>query len=137
MLTADQFEALNAVNKCQIAELEKAGATLDPLADCAQFFKCARNVQSAVIHTYQLTAFLAIREPEPKNAAKRWKGMVDFCDSALNVLRELRTKYQHCGTSDLYDLVLDYRGQAYDRYIQNLEDSECQTMPKGLFPPMS
>ena len=62
-----------------------------------------------------------------------WKEMADFCDSALEALGELRSKHQQCGTSDLYDLVLDYKAQAQKRYYQNLQDSECQTIPPGLF----
>jgi hypothetical protein len=66
-----------------------------------------------------------------------WKTMGDFCDCALTVLRDLKVKYQSCGTSQLYDLVLDYKGQAQKRYYQNLQDSECQPMPPGLFPQMT
>jgi hypothetical protein len=101
--------------------------------DCAEFAKHVRNVQSAVIHTYQLKAYAAIRQPDPKDAAMLWKEMADFCDSALEALGELRSKHQQCGTSDLYDLVLDYKAQAQKRYYQNLQDSECQTSPPGLF----
>jgi hypothetical protein len=131
MVCAEQFDVLSQVNKCQIAALEKAAISLSP-SDCAQFFKCVRNVQSAIIHTYQYTAFIAIREPEPDKAALHWKAMVDICDNALNVLKDLRGSYQNCGTSDLYDLALDYRAQAHDRYLENLQDSECKTTPEGL-----
>jgi len=130
---ADNLDFLDAVNKCQIKELMKAAEAFDPVENCVEFYKHVRNVQSAVIHTYQLTAYAAIRQENPKKAATLWKAMADFCDCALNALRELRTKHQHCGTSDLYDLALDYKDQAQKRYYQNLQDSECQTIPAGLF----
>lgn len=124
---------LDAVNRCQIAELKKAASTLDPAVDSAQFSKYVLNVQSALMHTYQLNAYAAIRQADPKEAAKIWKDMADFCDSTLNVLRELRLKYPTCGIGDLYDLALDYKAEAQKRYYQNLQDSECQTIPAGLF----
>jgi hypothetical protein len=138
-ITAENFEILNAVNRCQIAELKKAGSEFkaDSVEHCTAFYNHVRNVQSAVIHTYQLIAYASIREADPKKAALLWKSMGDFCDSALNVLRDLKEKYQNCGTSQLYDLALDYKGQAQKRYYQNLQDSECQPMPVELFPQMT
>jgi hypothetical protein len=136
-MSADNLGVLDAVNRCQIAELKKAGAELDPSQDCTEFFNKVRNMQSAVIHTYQLTAYASMREPDPKKAAAAWKAMADFCEGALVVLRDLRGKHQGCGTSELYDLALDYRGEAQKRYYQNLQDSECQTIPPGLFPEMT
>jgi len=136
-LIANDLDILDAVNKCQVAELKKAGLELDPTTDSTEFFHRVRNVQSAVIHTYQLTAFASIREADPKQAAAKWKAMADFCEGALVVLRDLKKKYHACGTAELYDLALDYREQAQKRYYQNLQDSECQTIPAGLFPEMT
>lgn len=128
-------DTLNAVNRCQVAELKRAGEHLDPVKDCATFTCLVRNVQAAVIHTYQMAAFASIQETDPKNAAAIWKDMMEFCESALIVLRNLKDKYFYCGTPELYDMVLDYRGEAQKRYYQNLEDSECE-IPQGLFPAM-
>jgi hypothetical protein len=124
---------LDAVNRCQIAELKKAASILDPAVDCVKFYKYVQNVQSAIMHTYQLSAYAAIRQADPKDAAKIWKEMADFCDIALSAMRELRLKHPLCGTGDLYDLALDYKAEAQDRYYQNLQDSECQAIPAGLF----
>ena len=133
METADKFDLLKAVNECQVSELRKAG--LNYSADnCTDFYRHVRNAESAVIHTYQLTAFASIREKDPQKAAILWKDMVDFCESALTVLKDLNIKHPGCGASGVYDVALDYRAQAHKRYIQNLEDSECQSMPEGLFP---
>src|SRR5665213_2575427 len=114
-LTANNLDILDAVNRCQIAELKKAGSELDPAMDCTEFYHRVRNVQSAVIHTYQLTAYASSRESDPKKAAALWKTMTDFCEDALVVLRELRVKYKSCGTSELYDLAIDYRQEAQQR----------------------
>ncbi len=132
---ADTTEYLNIVNRCQIAELERAGRELDPEKDCALFSTRVVNVQAAVIHTYQLVAFAAVRQADPKKAALMWKEMSDYCDSALVVLKDLKVKYYYCGTSQLYDLILDYKGEAQKRYYQNLQDSECQTPTPGLLFP--
>jgi hypothetical protein len=123
------FDLLKTVNECQVSQLKIA----DP-SDCMDFYRRIRNVEAAVVHTYQLTAFASIREKDPQKASGLWKEMLDFCDSTLNVLRDLKVKYPNCGASNVYNTTLDYRGQIQKRYIQNLQDSECQTMPEGLFP---
>ena len=126
-------ENLMNVNRCQVAALKKAGTELDPEKNRAEFTSLVRNAQAAVIHTYQLSAYASSQEPDPKKAAAIWKEMTEYCESALIVLKDLKDRYYNCGTSALYDLVLDYRGEAQKRYYQNLEDSECQ-IPPGLFP---
>jgi hypothetical protein len=117
--------------------MEKAGEVLDPVADGIAFGQHVVNVQAAVIHTYQLTAFAAIQMLDPKDAASLWKEMSDLCDDALRVLKGLKGVYAHCGAPALYDLVLDYKTQAHKRYLENLQDSECQSIPAGLFPAMT
>ncbi len=129
-------EILNQVNKCQVAELKRAGEELDPEKNCTEFTNLIRNAQAAVIHTYQMSAFASVQEPDPQKAAVIWKEMTDYCESALTVLKDLKDRYFYCGTPQLYDLILDYRGEAQKRYYQNLQDSECQ-IPPGLFPEMS
>ena len=93
------------------------------------------GVQSALMFKYAIIAHLAIREKFPEGAANLWKEMVSFCEEAIKVLWKLKNLYPGCGTPELYDLALDYRQQAEERYQQNLEDSQCQTpIPEGLFP---
>jgi len=132
------LEHLNQVNQCQVAEMDQAGKTLDPKAEgsCVTFAIHVRNVQAAVIHTYQITAFESLRQADPEIAAKLWKSMMEFCESALTALRQIKEQYPFCGAPSLYDLALDYRGEAEKRYYQNLQDSECLkiTPPSGLFP---
>jgi hypothetical protein len=131
----EKFDLLKTVNECQLSELKKAGLNYNS-ATSLEFCRRVHNVEAAVIHTYQLTALASIREEDPQKASTHWKDMVDFCDSALNVLKELEDKHPGCGASEVYNVALDYRAQAHKRFIQNLEDSECQTMPEGLFPQM-
>jgi hypothetical protein len=134
MTATNDFEMLRAVNESQIAELKKAGAELDPAADCEVFRNHVRNVQAAVLHTYQITAWQSLRETDPRKASQLWKELETLCDGALTVLKNLKGIYPSCGAPQLYDLALDYKLQAQKRYFQNLQDSECQTIPAGLFP---
>jgi hypothetical protein len=136
-MTGENLDVVDAVNRCQIDQLRKAGSQLNPATDCAQFGKHVNNVQAVVVHTYQLIAWRAVRQADPKDAAKLWKSMVDLCDAALEVVKEYKGIYPYGGTPELYDLTLDYRNEAQKRYCQNLEDSECPTMPAGLFPQMN
>ncbi len=134
----DTLELLSTVNRRQVAEMERAGKELDPAQQksAEALSTHVRNVQAAVIHTYQLTAFASLREPEPAKAAVLWREMSAFCETALTALRKLKDAYPMCGTSELYDLALDYRGEAEKRYYQNLQDSECAKTPapERLFP---
>jgi hypothetical protein len=134
------LEIIGTVNRCQIGAMEKAGRELDPSDDdsCAEFGNHVSSVKAAIIHTYALVACAAIREKSPEEAAALWRTMVEFCDDSLRVLRKLKDLYPHCGTPELYDLTLDYRQQAQERYLSNSEDSQCQIpIPAGLFPKLS
>ena len=140
-MTCLGLEDLNSVNHCQISEMEKAGDTLDPNAyeSCTEFSRHVRNVQAAIVHTYQMVAHKAVRESDPGKAAVLWKEMGELCDEALKQLKRLKDVYPTCGTQELYNLTLDYKNAAHRRYMDNLEDSECTTMPlpSGLFPQMN
>lgn len=119
--------------------MEEAARNLDPsLPDsCIQFGHLVRNVQAAILHTYQLAAHAAIREEAPAKAASLWKEMDDLCDMALKSLEDLKDVYPNSGTPQLYDLALDYKNAARQRYTENLEDAQCPTnlLPSRLFPP--
>ena len=131
------LEVLNSVNQCQIDRMEKVGRDMDPSQQGSfeTFSQQVQQVQAAIIHTFQVAAYLSLHEPEPSAAAMIWKQVSRLCDHALAVLRQLRDKYPDCGTPQLNDLALDYRIAADNRYNQNLEDSQCKTTPPvGLFP---
>jgi hypothetical protein len=134
----DTLEILNSVNYSQINEMERAAKQLDPskAGTSDAFGVHVRNVQAAIIHTYQMTAFASLRQEDPADAAMMWRDMTLFCDKALAVLKSLKDKYASSGTAQLYDLALDYRSEAQKRYHQNFQDSECAKtpMPEGLFP---
>lgn len=136
-MTSIKLEDLNAVNRCQISEMAKAGRTLDPQWNdsCVQFTKLVRNVEAVIRHTYQLTAHAAIREADPAKASVLWREMEELCQAALTELKELKEVYPQCGTPELYDLTLDYVIAAQERRSQNMEDAEClkTPVPNGLF----
>jgi hypothetical protein len=120
--------------------MEMAGKQLDPsrTESCEMFGARVRNVEAAIVHTYALIAHTAIKEASPDAAATLWKSMVEQCDQALRVLRKFKDLYPNCGTPALYNLTLDYRREAEDRYRQNSEDAQCQMpIPAGLFPNQS
>ncbi len=134
----DILAFIDTVNRRQIERMEKAGKELDPAAhgSDAAFSDEVRNVQAAIIHTYQLIASASLQEASPESAAHLWKAMSLFCDAALASLGRLKDAYPASGTLELYDLALDYKLQADKRFYQNLEDAECAKteIPKGLFP---
>ena len=135
---AINLEQLNSVNRCQISEMEKAGRELDPgkHGSCEEFARHVRGVQSAIEHTYQFTAYHAVRQKRPADAAELWMEMSKLCESALGVLKNLKDIYPQCGAPELYDHTLDYKMAADERYYENLQDAECAkiSQPVGLFP---
>lgn len=137
-MSALDLDTINQVNRCQMSEMGKVAKQLDPshVDSCAIFGKTVRNVQAAIVHTYQLTAFAAVRRASPQEAADLWKNMVELCEAALQTLLTLKDLFPNCGTYELYDLTLDYRKEAEERYNQNLQDTKCQNLPipAGLFP---
>jgi hypothetical protein len=96
-------------------------------------------IHALILHTYQVTAYAALKEPDADKAANLWKQFLEICDLAIRGLKVAKEKFPHCGTPDLYDLALDYRCAAAERYRQNSQDAECaqKVLPKGLFPSKS
>jgi hypothetical protein len=129
---------VDTLNRSNVSDMEKTGDSLDPKEEGSReiFGQKVSMVQGALIHTYAILSLAAIRERNPKDAAAIWCRMTDFCDVALKVLSRLKEKFPLCGTPELYNLALDYKNAAEERYRENLQDSECLKMPipPGLFP---
>ena len=132
---------VDALNRCSVSELEKAGQKLDPDAPgaCEEFGRHVKKVEAALIHTYGLVAHIALYQESPAEAAQLWKQMGEFCAVTLIVLRQMKERFPHGGTPELYDLALDYKILADEKYQQNLRDSECLNLkiPEKLFPKQS
>lgn len=118
------LETLGSINRCQIREMEVACQHLDPAAEgsCKELGHKVRNGQSAIIHTHQVVARLAIQQADANAAAMLRKEMNELCDATLLALRELKDKYAYCGSPELYDLALDYNITA---------EQELQAEPRG------
>lgn len=132
------LNVVDTVNRCNISEMEKIGKALDPQHhdSCQKFGIHVAGVQAALVHTYRIVSYVAVREQSPTQAAAHWKKMSEFCDLTLNALKSLKEKFPYCGTPAVYDLALDYKIASEERCTENLRDSECLklTIPPGLFP---
>ncbi len=132
-----ELDLIDTINRCNISEMEKVGAALDPdhHDSCQTFTAHVTGVQAALTHTYRIISYVAVRESDPGKAAAHWKKMSEFCDLALKALKKLEDKFPHCGTNTVYDLALDYKSACDERHDQNLRDSECLNLkiPTGLF----
>jgi hypothetical protein len=132
-----ELDLVDTVNRCNISEMEKVGTELDPddVNSCQTFAVHVNGVHAALIHTYRIVSYVAIRETDPGRAAEHWKKMSQFCDLTIKALKKLKDKFPNCGTNSVYDLALDYKLASDERYCQNLRDSECQNLkiPAGLF----
>jgi hypothetical protein len=142
MKTCLNFSDILSVSQPQITEMERIG-NLYPDASapgaCAAFTRQVRLVEGIVVQTYGVAAALAKKTEDLNEVADVWNKMSRFCHSALQILADLKHKYPYCGTSELYDLVLDYKLAADKRYTGTLEEATCQKteFPKGLFPKLN
>ena len=133
------FEEIISAGSPQISRLRDVGnsyPTSDAPGACAAFSEEVRQVEALVRHTYALAAHLARKTGSLEEVATFWKEMSKLCDVALGVLRGLRDRYPYCGTPELYDLTLDYKHAADERFNRVKEELAWATteIPKGLFP---
>src|SRR5215204_1897078 len=100
-MTVD-FSTVDALNRCNVSELEKIGRSLNPQApgSCEEFGRHVKKVEAALIHTYGIVAYVAMYQDRPSDAAELWSRMGDFCDLAINALRTLKERFPSCGTSE-------------------------------------
>lgn len=138
MKTCLSFSDILEINRPQISEMARIASQYSgaEAAGCEAFARQVRLVEGIVVQTYGMAAALARKAEDLQEAAEVWRKMGAFCQSALEVLAGLRDKFPHCGTTELYDLVLDYKLAADQRYRGLQEEIACQKLevPKGLFP---
>jgi hypothetical protein len=142
MNTCLSFSDILDVSQPQINEMQRIGNFYPdgstPEASAA-FTRQVRLVEGIVVQTYGVAAALAKKADDLNEVADVWRRMSRFCHSALQILADLKHKYACCGTTELYDLVLDYKLAADKRYTGTLEEATCQKtdFPKGLFPKLN
>jgi hypothetical protein len=122
----DTWEFINLVNQCRISEFEMASKEFDPnLPDSyAELNIYFLSVQAAIIHTYQLAAYSAVRQEQPMQASELWKYVCDLCKSALDVVTKLEGVCPRREVLAIYNLALSYMLESQKRYDQNLKDAE-------------
>ncbi len=126
----------------QIAEMERIGkayASAQEPGATAAFARQVRRVEGVVVQTYAAAAAVARKADDLQEVAEVWERMGRFCQTALQALAALKQKYPSCGTTELYDLVLDFKLAADKRYKGALEEAACLKMdfPAGLLPELS
>lgn len=134
------FDEILKINRPEIDRLREIGDSFEDVnqADaCEAFGKQVQLLEGAVIQCYKIAAVVARKSADLTEVAQVWERMSRFCQLALEVLRSLKDKYPHCGTEQLYDLVLDYKLAADKRLKAVQEEIECEkrsAIPSGLFP---
>ena len=132
------FDDILELGRPQIQEMQRIGEaypTADVPGASAAFTRQVRTVEGIVIQTYGVAAALTGKSGDLNEVAEIWSRMSSFCSSAMATLSSLKHKYPHCGTPELYDMVLDYKLACDKRYRGVMEELECQKVefPKGLF----
>lgn len=135
------FNDILKVGRPQLQAMQEIGDAY-PSADapgaCDAFTRQVRLVEGIVVQTYGVAAAVTKKCDDLTEIADIWADMSAFCLSALNILSRLKDKYPYCGTSELYDMVLDYKLASDKRYKGVMEELACQStsLPQGLLPEM-
>jgi hypothetical protein len=124
--------------KPQLIQLDAVGSSLSPNdpSACVAFSKQVRLLEGILTHSYSLAVSIVRRAENLSEIAETWKQMESLCSNSLQTLKKWKDKYPYCGTSELFDLALDYKLACSKRYASAVEEMECQKqdLPKGLFP---
>jgi len=136
------FSDIVEFGRPQIDEMKRVGDSYpgpETPEACIAFTRQVNMGEGIVLQTYKVSATLARKTDDLGEVAEIWSKMSQFCHCALQVLAGLKDKYPHCGTNELYDLVLDYKLAADKRYKGVSEELACQKteFPKGLLPELS
>jgi hypothetical protein len=139
MKTCLSFSDLLDVSRPQIDEMQRIGDAYPDATSydaCVAFSRQVRLVEGIVVQTYGVAATVAKKAGDLEEVAEVWHGMSRFCQSAMEMLADLKHKYPSCGTPQLYDLLLDYKLAADQRFKGTMEEAACQTteFPPGLLP---
>jgi hypothetical protein len=135
------LETLVSLNQGPFAEMVRTAAQLDPANQHSswKFTKCVMGCETALKQMYRASALLAKEAENDVDEAQIWKQMVVYADGVIKTLAELKGTYPECGTPELYNLALDYRSAAQERFEASLSAKECQTNQalSRLFPQTS
>ena len=106
------------------------------LESCEAFSMQVDRLEKVISVAYAFIMMLAKKCENGEETAGVWRGMGEFCNTALATVGALRKQYPDCGTPQLYDRILDYKIACNERYNRIMEEIACQTTPapKGLFP---
>lgn len=135
------LETLVSLNQGPFAEMVRTAEQLDPSdqGSCGKFTKCVVRCETALKQMYRASALLAKEAEDDAVEGQIWKQMVVYADGVIKTLAELKGIYPECGTPELYNLALDYRSAAQERFEVSLSAKECQTNQalSHLFPQTS
>ena len=139
MATCLNFEDILEIGHPQLDLLQKVGDSF-PTAEAPgageAFARQVRVLEGVLTQTYAVGVAIARRADDLHEVAHVWEQMGLFCMAAVQRLAQLRHKYPSCGTSQLFDLSLNYKLACEKRCRSALEEIECQRqeIPTGLFP---
>lgn len=135
------LETLASLNQFPFDEMNRTAEQLDPTNQnsCWAFTRCVISCETALKQMYRASVLLAKEAEGDVAEAQIWKQMVVYADGAIQTLAKFEQRYPDCGTPGLYNLALDYRIAAQERFEASLSAKECQTNPviARLFPQTS
>lgn len=138
-MTTLDFPDILKLNTPHVEGLARVAAECGDDDSSHAFARQVRMVEGVIMNTWSIAVSLTRRAESIEEVCAIWAGLSALCDQALAAVRALKDRFPHCGTSALYDLLLDYKLAADQRHTNATEEEEvCRTMPapKGLFPAM-
>jgi hypothetical protein len=103
---------------------------------CEAFSRQVTIVEGLMRHAYGMSSKLARKSDDLREISEIWSAMSTLCNSAVAALSSLKDDFPYCGTSQLYDFVLDLKLAADKRRDNVEEEITCQIIqtPEKLFP---
>src|SRR5262245_15298393 len=105
------FGDILEVGRPQVEEMQRIGDSFtiaEVPGACEAFTRQVTIVEATLVNTYGIAAAMARKAEDLNDVADIWRGMSEFCRTALAKLATLKHKYPYCGTPALYDKALDY-----------------------------
>jgi len=132
------LETLVTLNQGPFDEMIRTAESMDPASQNSswRFTRCVHSCETALRQMYRASVLLAKEAENDEAEAQIWKQMVAYSDRAIQTLAKFEKIYPDCGTPELYNLALDYRNAAQERFEASLSANACQTNPAitRLFP---
>jgi hypothetical protein len=133
------FKTILEIGRGELDEMAQAAdiaqSKIDGQDDGDAFEDKVKLVEGFMRQVWRIAVQTSRNTDELESIASIWQSFISFCDDVVRISEAYKDAFLHGETSELYDLALDYRIAAQERYNDVLEEIRCLKIetPAGLF----